>query len=703
MSTTQRVVRKQLAGAEDILQGVGTVTQTRGSGSYPIHKLDIPIPTYDIAEMQASSAEFMRLYGTDTAYTDYRRNPEGTIGIPSNLGGVWEPMRFSEYLVCGNFATGAYVFSSDCIVALGQQSYNWQGALPKVVAAGATPETTGGIGAGAWVDRTGDTLRSDLASATGADLIPTVADVYFAADLDTSGVIDESATISALWAKYKTIKLPRGRIKANINVPSGCALIGSGQQGFDRASLAWDGCGTLLIGTLGFSGSKFCTFGNLSIDTFDLGTNAIVGATSGTEYIYGKQVTTRANNHGQLWEQNGIYADGRDGGDIVVEDCIHYGGPNGFVTKMKNVNFIRCFAYDVTVQAFVAVSDNVNGQGVFSRALNCNFIDCGGDGNNEGLRVYSRNYHDGVDAVAGALGIRWIRSDVSGVSGRIVRTGDFISTATSGGFTRIINETVELQDGGFVGAPYSAIRFENVNRPIISGSPVFGGNSTNVEFGDDTLNPIFSDKIQFADAPDGSENRILSIATNVQTISLLNKPEVVVFNNTSTVTVNAVTGMSGVYFYKTRFVIADEFTTCTFTGRSHRGSGTTFEAYYNGASWVDCGENLLGTDEVNLGGSAASVPLDLGRNTASFLWSANGVNITSVVISNPTAIRVGQEFTLRINAGSTTITIAGWDAAIKWPDGSSALSSLAGFRKAIIKMRCVQSGAFVVTGTTIYV
>lgn len=162
MSTTQRVVRKQLAGAEDLLQGIGTVTQTRGTGSYHIHKLDIPTPTYDIAEMQASSAEFMRLYGSDTAYTDYRRNPVGTIGIPSNLGGVWEPMRSSELLVCGNFVTGAYVFSSDCIVALDQQLYNWQGSVPKVVAPGATPATSGGIGAGAWVDSTGVTLRSEL-------------------------------------------------------------------------------------------------------------------------------------------------------------------------------------------------------------------------------------------------------------------------------------------------------------------------------------------------------------------------------------------------------------------------------------------------------------------------------------------------------------------------------------------------------------
>lgn len=40
--------------------------------------------------------------------------------------------------------------------------YGWAGTFPKVVAAGATPATSGGIGAGAWVDRTDDTLRAEI-------------------------------------------------------------------------------------------------------------------------------------------------------------------------------------------------------------------------------------------------------------------------------------------------------------------------------------------------------------------------------------------------------------------------------------------------------------------------------------------------------------------------------------------------------------
>ena len=46
--------------------------------------------------------------------------------------------------------------------------YGWSGAFPKVVAAGVTPATSGGIGAGAWVDRTDLTLRGELAGSDGA-------------------------------------------------------------------------------------------------------------------------------------------------------------------------------------------------------------------------------------------------------------------------------------------------------------------------------------------------------------------------------------------------------------------------------------------------------------------------------------------------------------------------------------------------------
>lgn len=51
--------------------------------------------------------------------------------------------------------------------------YRWDGALtsPKVVGAGSTPASSGGVGAGAWVNVTDNTLRSQLATSIGATLV----------------------------------------------------------------------------------------------------------------------------------------------------------------------------------------------------------------------------------------------------------------------------------------------------------------------------------------------------------------------------------------------------------------------------------------------------------------------------------------------------------------------------------------------------
>lgn len=68
--------------------------------------------------------------------------------------------------------------------------YRWDGALPKVVPAGSTPDSTGGVGTGAWLSVGDSTLRSMLASSVGAAVIgsasgATAQDYFTAADLNT--------------------------------------------------------------------------------------------------------------------------------------------------------------------------------------------------------------------------------------------------------------------------------------------------------------------------------------------------------------------------------------------------------------------------------------------------------------------------------------------------------------------------------------
>lgn len=97
-------------------------------------------------------------------------------------------------LVSGSFEEGATVSSKEDVVwysALGS-CYSWDGAFPKTVAAGSTPIASGGVGVGAWLPVDGTTLRSELSSTDGINLIGGVSSVatpgYGLKFGDTSGI-----------------------------------------------------------------------------------------------------------------------------------------------------------------------------------------------------------------------------------------------------------------------------------------------------------------------------------------------------------------------------------------------------------------------------------------------------------------------------------------------------------------------------------
>lgn len=84
------------------------------------------------------------------------------------LEGIYQK---SAYYRAGTFDAGYTLTNNRQTLAYGNIEYSWSGAFPKVVAAGSTPATTGGVGAGAWVDRTEVVLRDDLSAAAGAGLV----------------------------------------------------------------------------------------------------------------------------------------------------------------------------------------------------------------------------------------------------------------------------------------------------------------------------------------------------------------------------------------------------------------------------------------------------------------------------------------------------------------------------------------------------
>ena len=119
-------------------------------------------------------------------------------------------------LVGGSFEEGATLNSSTDVVwwkASGKY-YQWTGAFPKVVAAGATPATSGGIGAGAWVDRTDVTLRGELASADSetsvagkkAKNVAKISYSLYDAGAIGDGIADDTAAILNAISFVKTSK-----------------------------------------------------------------------------------------------------------------------------------------------------------------------------------------------------------------------------------------------------------------------------------------------------------------------------------------------------------------------------------------------------------------------------------------------------------------------------------------------------------------
>lgn len=73
-------------------------------------------------------------------------------------------------MVSGSFYFGGTLDSVDDVLFFegDGKNYSWSGAFPKVVAASSTPATSGGVGDGAWVDRTQEALRSELTSGDGS-------------------------------------------------------------------------------------------------------------------------------------------------------------------------------------------------------------------------------------------------------------------------------------------------------------------------------------------------------------------------------------------------------------------------------------------------------------------------------------------------------------------------------------------------------
>ncbi|EKC5751924.1 hypothetical protein PN661_003768 [Cronobacter sakazakii] len=119
-----------------------------------------------------------------TTYVDRFGNEHYTIEGLNRL--ARQAIAAFGWIPVGTFQAGATISLPNQILkdTTDGEYYRWDGPLPKVVPAGSTPASTGGTGVGAWISVGDSTLRSMLASSTGAGLIGTNHRGTLAADLN---------------------------------------------------------------------------------------------------------------------------------------------------------------------------------------------------------------------------------------------------------------------------------------------------------------------------------------------------------------------------------------------------------------------------------------------------------------------------------------------------------------------------------------
>lgn len=82
------------------------------------------------------------------------------------------------YITIDSFQAGANITLPNQILrdTTNGEYYRWDGTLPKSVPAGSTPQSTGGVGKGAWVSVGDGSLRASLAMEDGVDLVKNAVD-----------------------------------------------------------------------------------------------------------------------------------------------------------------------------------------------------------------------------------------------------------------------------------------------------------------------------------------------------------------------------------------------------------------------------------------------------------------------------------------------------------------------------------------------
>ena len=126
----------------------------------------------------------------------------------------------------GTFAAGYTLTNMRQTLEYSGHEYSWDGTFPKVVSAGATPTTSGGIGAGAWVDRTDVALRGEIEDVDSATKYPELHTARWRDDGDVrgwdavgDGSTDNTIAFNLAAASEPVIRIPAGTFELGATDP----------------------------------------------------------------------------------------------------------------------------------------------------------------------------------------------------------------------------------------------------------------------------------------------------------------------------------------------------------------------------------------------------------------------------------------------------------------------------------------------------
>ncbi|QLQ98878.1 hypothetical protein H0910_07520 [Providencia alcalifaciens] len=389
--------------------------------------------------------------------------------------------------------------------------FRWDGDLPKQVLAGSTPESTGGIGKGAWVSVGDASLRSDIETSgvTAKEIGTRAGRVIHITDF---GVVDDYY----LYSQSKVATSISNIFKINVNATlnpnptdnsvaiqaaldsllpsdvlsfSGMRHMGISKTVFvmqERVSIVGDNKDYVqILPNPNFNGSCLVRFGD--------GTQAYQ-KTSGIGYI--SAVPARGDDISSIEIDNSYNFEATDiktqSGNCITREVAGIDLINGKHTRINGSQFHNNYCYGIIIRKHSSglnIYDNAFDESAVSIISKGNILEMNSFGNEFGSAI-SNSYHP--------TPVSKIHIDLrNGAHGRIMINDVFSGGSETEYHIRWSNVKHMTIDGSFMSAKRFAIAGNRDTTSILNLSGIFGGNGTASTTNDASLGTVDPDTSPF--------------------------------------------------------------------------------------------------------------------------------------------------------------------------------------------------------------